>query len=93
MTIPSLFNLIFDFPLVFGREANCLFSFAAADTTATSLVFIIYHLVTNPQTWTSLAKEIRTTFEKEEDLTYQALASLPYLDAVIHEGSSSFNSL
>ena len=79
--------------MVFGHDANCLFSFAAADTTATSLVFIIYHLVTNPQTWTSLAKEIRTNFEKEEDLTYQALASLPYLDAVIHEGSSSFNSL
>ena len=59
----------------------------AADTTATSLVFIIYYCLENPRVWKRLCEEIRSKFAEEEDISGQSTASIPYLDAVIHEGT------
>jgi cytochrome P450 len=64
------------------------FMHAAADTTATSLTFILYHCLNSPGVWNRLCDEVRSRYEKEEEITGQSTANLPYLDAVIHEGNS-----
>jgi len=62
-------------------------SIAAADTTAVSLTFTIYHCLANPPVWLRLQKEIRGKFRTVDEITGQSTASLEYLDAVIHEGT------
>src|SRR5271169_2675576 len=61
-------------------------SIAAADTTAVSLTFTIYHCLANLQVWQRLRDEIRAKFNTADEITGQSTASLEYLDAVIHEG-------
>jgi len=63
------------------------FIIAAADTTAGSLVFTIYHCLATPHAWTRLRHEIRSKFTSAEQITGQSTATLPFLDAVIHEGT------
>ena len=38
-----------------------------------------------PKIWTRLRNEIRTKFNSDEEITGQSTATLPFLDAVIHE--------
>ena len=59
---------------------------AAADTTAVSLTFTIYHCLANPLAWERLRDDIRGKFSNANKITGQSTASLEYLDAVIHEG-------
>jgi cytochrome P450 len=61
-------------------------SIAAADTTAVSLTFTIYHCLANPRVWQKLRDEIRSKFNTAEEITGQSTSSLEYLEAVIHEG-------
>ena len=61
-------------------------SIAAADTTAVSLTFTIYHCLANPRVWQKLRDEIRAKFNTVEEITGQSTSSLEYLEAVIHEG-------
>ena len=70
-----------------------LIRIAAADTTSGSLTFTIYHCLANRSTWTRLRDEIRSSFENVGDITGQSTAHLSYLDAVIHEGNSSWLNL
>jgi cytochrome P450 len=60
---------------------------AASDTVAVSLTYTIYHLLANPKVWERLRQEIHSNFRTAEEMTGQGLARLPYLDAVIHEGT------
>jgi cytochrome P450 len=62
---------------------------ASSDTTATALTFITYHLMANRECWDRLCEEIRPLFNSAEEITHAAIATLPYLNAIIHEGSSS----
>lgn len=59
---------------------------AGADATATVLSGTICYLVQNPDTLQKLAREIRDTFEREDEVNIASIRDLPYLNAVIHEG-------
>lgn len=58
---------------------------AASDTTAIALTFALYYIVAVPGVWTRLSNEIRSKFHTLEEISGQSAATLPYLDAVIHE--------
>lgn len=60
---------------------------AGSETTATGLTAATYFLLSNPSTWQKLCAEVRSRFDKEQDITIQNTAdgSLPYLNAVINE--------
>jgi cytochrome P450 len=61
---------------------------ASSDTTATALTFITYHLLANRESWDRLCGEIRPLFNSAEEIVHTTIATLPYLNAVIHEGSN-----
>lgn len=63
---------------------------AASDTTAIALTFAMYYIVAIPEVWKRLSDEIRSRFNTMDEITGQATAKLPYLDAVIHECTSEF---
>ncbi|KAF2445145.1 cytochrome P450 [Karstenula rhodostoma CBS 690.94] len=58
---------------------------AGSETTATTLSGIMTKLLTNPNTYSKLISEIRGRFEKEGDITLDALKDLPYLNACLNE--------
>jgi hypothetical protein len=58
---------------------------AASDTTAIALTFALYYIVAILEVWERLSEEIRSKFSAIEEITGQATATLPYLDAVIYE--------
>lgn len=57
------------------------------DTTSTGLTFTLYHLLARPNTWRRLCEEVRSRFESPDEITVSATSLLPYLDAVVHEGT------
>jgi len=59
---------------------------AGADATATVLSGTFLYLVQNPIALNILTSEIRTSFEKEENISIQTTNELPYLNAVLTEG-------
>lgn len=59
---------------------------AAADTTSSSLVFVLYHCISNRRVWDRLCDEVRSKFASPNDITGQTTATMTYLDAVIQEG-------
>ncbi|KAH0273615.1 benzoate 4-monooxygenase cytochrome P450, partial [Aureobasidium melanogenum] len=63
-----------------------VFMMAGTETTATLLSGLTYYLLINPDKLAKLVAEIRGSFMSEHDITVDALASLPYLNASIEEG-------
>lgn len=61
------------------------FAIAGAETTATSLAAAMWFLKANPECLTRLQKDIRTAFKSYDEITGDATANLPYLNAVIEE--------
>ncbi|KAI1194543.1 cytochrome P450 [Nemania serpens] len=59
---------------------------AGSETTATVLSGTINYLISFPDKLAILSDEIRGQFLTFEDITLDALSSLPYLNAVINEG-------
>ena len=59
---------------------------AGSETCGTVLSGTTNYLLKFPAAYKSLTKEIRTAFSKAEDITFTALADLPYLNPVIEEG-------
>ena len=57
-----------------------------SETTSTFLTGTTWLLLKNPSKYKTLVEEIRSTFEKTEDITITNTAGLPYLNAVINEG-------
>lgn len=64
--------------------------FASVDTTGTALTFTLYHVLANQRVWKRLCDEVRSRFTSEEEITHTAVSLLPYLDAIIHEGTLHF---
>lgn len=62
-------------------------SIAAADTTAVSLTFVLYYAISIPRVWKRVSEEVRSSFQKSEDINGHSTTKLPFLDAVIHEGN------
>ena len=58
---------------------------AGSETSAAAMSGCLYHLVKTPQVMSRLVDEIQTTFHTEKEITFEAVAGLPYLDAVLHE--------
>lgn len=65
---------------------SALFIVAGSETTANALSGILARLVYNKDKYEILCKEIREAFKKEEDIRYEKLSELVYMNAVIEEG-------
>jgi cytochrome P450 len=60
---------------------------AGSETTATALTGTLNYLVNHsPDSLRKLENEIRSVFSSLDDITLDAVKSVPFLDAVIHEG-------
>ena len=68
-------------------------SMAGSDTTATSLTFILYYLIKDRNAWDRISKEIRSKYKLPTEITYFSTSSIPFLDAVIHEGNPALTLL
>ena len=68
-----------------------MFSVAGADTVAVSMTLTLHYVLSIPKVRDRLSVEIRSKFDKSEDITGQSTAMLPYLGAVVQEGASSFD--
>ncbi|KPM36017.1 Isotrichodermin C-15 hydroxylase [Neonectria ditissima] len=58
---------------------------AGSETTATALSGAAYLLATNPEVFTKLANEVRTSFESEDDIDLLSVQKLGYMLAVLNE--------
>jgi len=58
---------------------------AGSENVATTLVFTVYHLLTNPPVRAKLVHEIRSGFAGEHEISFRAVNGLKYLSAVVHE--------
>ena len=59
---------------------------AGSETTATTLAGVTNCLVNNPEVLQRLVNEIRGSFARQEEITFESISKLPYLGAVIEEG-------
>ena len=59
---------------------------AGSETTATALSGTFNYLISNPDKLAILVEEVRNNFATEDDMTFDALSNLPYLNAVLNEG-------
>lgn len=59
---------------------------AGTETTASALSGTTYHLLKNPHHMEKLVEEIRGAFSDFDDITFEDLARLKYLQAVLLEG-------
>lgn len=60
--------------------------FAGSETSASALTAILRELVQNRGVLYRITEEIRSTFEKESDITIASTGNLEYLNAVVNEG-------
>jgi cytochrome P450 len=58
---------------------------AGYETTGQTMGYILYELAMNQECQESLYEEIMDAVDDVDDLTYEMIQSLPYIDAVIHE--------
>ncbi len=65
---------------------SALFIVAGSETTANALSGMLARLIYNKDKYEILVKEIRGAFKKDEEIRYEKLSELPYLNAVIEEG-------
>ena len=68
------------------ESTTALLLLGGSETTGTTICGILNCLVQNPHELRKLETEVRTIFEREEDITFSALQQLPFLNAVINEG-------
>lgn len=58
---------------------------AGSENLATTVDFTFYHLLKNPPAWEKLKNEVRSRFQREENITFLSVSSLPYLAATLSE--------
>lgn len=58
---------------------------AGSERTATALLGVMFYLRINRRIYQRLAKEIRTSFQKEEDINIQSISRLSYVHACVEE--------
>ena len=58
---------------------------AGYDTTGQTMSFILYELAVNPECQEALYNEIKDNSDEDDELSYETIQSLPYLDAIIQE--------
>lgn len=62
-----------------------LFISAGTDTTATALAGWTYFVCTHPEVYSRLVNEVRNALETEEDIRWEKVKDLRYLEATLHE--------
>ncbi len=67
-----------------------LFISAGTDTTATSLTGWTYFVCTHPAVYSRLVREIRETLAADDDIKWDNVRKLRYLEATIHEALRLF---
>ncbi|KAH6643447.1 cytochrome P450 [Truncatella angustata] len=67
-----------------------LFISAGTDTTATALTGWAYFVCTNPNVYQRLISEIRGALGTDDDIKWDKVRKLPYLEATIHESLRLF---
>jgi len=65
---------------------SALFIVAGSETTANALSGILARLIYNPEKYQKLVKELRDAFKTEDDIKFEKLSELTYLNAVLEEG-------
>jgi cytochrome P450 len=55
------------------------------DTTANTMAWMLYLLLSNPETLARVQQEVRTVMQGHEEFTPELLASMDFLDACVHE--------
>ncbi|KAL6359076.1 hypothetical protein LRP88_09276 [Fusarium phalaenopsidis] len=63
---------------------------AGSETTATLLSGVTFRLLTNPNKYENLVKEIRSSFTSEQEITIARVNQLRYMIAVFSEGSRMY---
>ncbi|KIW07450.1 uncharacterized protein PV09_02289, partial [Verruconis gallopava] len=73
---------------------GALFIIAGTETTAGYLTGLLNNLLRpqNRHVFDKLVQEVRSSFENEDDFTFEELTKLPYMTAVIEEGHRIFPS-
>ncbi|TCD64201.1 cytochrome P450-dit2 [Steccherinum ochraceum] len=61
------------------------FIFAGTDTTSSALIRVLYVLAAHPEAQAKLRKELKEARADGQELSYDDLVSLPYMDAVCRE--------
>jgi cytochrome P450 len=59
--------------------------FAATDTMSSALSRVLHLLSLHPHVQDKLREELKSAHEDNEELTYDRLVSLPYLEAICRE--------
>lgn len=68
-----------------------LFMVAGSETTATVLLGVTYYLLKNPDAYARATEEVRTAFERAEDINFRDVnARLPYTLACLNEAMRIF---
>ncbi|KAL2163757.1 hypothetical protein VTH06DRAFT_5816 [Thermothelomyces fergusii] len=67
------------------ENANLLI-IAGSETTASQLSGTTFYLLTNRDKYDKVASEIRSSFEREDDITLLSVNELKYMNAVLEEG-------
>jgi cytochrome P450 len=62
-----------------------VFLLAGYETTATALMYITYELALNPDIQDRLFEEVNGAVDAKGEISYEVLAKLPYLDALLSE--------
>ncbi|KAF7185707.1 Cytochrome P450 monooxygenase [Pseudocercospora fuligena] len=65
---------------------SALFIVAGSETTANLLSGLFARLIWNPDKYQRLVDEIRSSFKSEDEIVYEKLSKLTYLNACIEEG-------
>ncbi|KAI1744725.1 cytochrome P450 [Xylaria scruposa] len=95
-TKPDLWNLVEESGVLTSEEVynNAeLFMTAGTETTASLLTGTTYYLLKNPEKMKILTDEIRGRFKSNEEMTFEALGKLEYLNACLREGLRVYPSI
>merc|ERR1719430_2539019 len=58
---------------------------AGYETTGQTMSFILYELAVNHECQDALYNEVKDNSDEDDELSYETIQSLPYLDAIIQE--------
>ncbi|XP_002731620.1 cytochrome P450 3A24-like [Saccoglossus kowalevskii] len=64
---------------------SIVFFIAGYETTNTTMSFVCYNLATNPETQVKLQREIDEVMRNYDDVGYEAVSKMKYLDMVVSE--------